>query len=244
MTPLEIIYADQHMIVINKPPGIAVHGGVSVFGETLVDSLLQQFPEIRTVGDDSTIRPGIVHRLDKDTSGIMVIARTQESFEILKNIFKTRQVQKTYLAIICGNPKQKTGIITFPIGRLIKNPLKRGADTPGRPTVIRGAREAYTEYRVLKTGQTYSLIELKPKTGRMHQLRVHLKALGTPIACDRIYGGKQVCCPTPNGRQLLHAQSLTFSFPDAGSLFFEADPPEDFRLALNAIEGLAQELIA
>lgn len=242
MTPLEIIYADQNMIVINKPPGISVHGGVSVSGETLVDELLRKFPEIRTVGDDPTVRPGIVHRLDKDTSGVMVIARTQESFEFLKNLFKTRQVEKIYHAIVCGTLKQKTGIVTFPIGRLVKNPLKRGVET--RPGMIRGARDAHTEYRVLKAGQTYSLIELKPKTGRMHQLRVHLKALGAPIACDRVYGGKQVCCPTPDGRQLLHAQSITFSFPNAGRMLFEVDPPEDFALALGIVEGLAQQPIA
>lgn len=240
MTPLDIIYADANMIVINKPAGISVHGGVSVSGETLIDALLEKFPEIRTVGDDPKIRPGIVHRLDKDTSGVMVIARTQESFELLKNLFKTRQVEKTYLAITCGAPKARNGVIALPIGRLIKNPLKRGVDTrpgmPARPTGgIRGAREAHTEYRVLKAGQTYSLIELKPKTGRMHQLRVHLKALGTPIACDRVYGGKNICCPIPAGRQLLHAQSLMFSFPNTGCLFFEADPPEDFALARQLI---------
>lgn len=234
MTPFEIMYADQQMIVINKPPGIPVHGGVSVSSSTLVDALLERFPEIRTVGDDPDMRPGIVHRLDKDTSGVMVVGRTQESFEFLKNLFKNRLVEKTYRAIVCGSPKQRTGIITFPIGRLMKNPLKRGVET--RPGTIRGAREAHTEYRVLKSGSTYSLIELKPKTGRMHQLRVHLKAIGIPIACDRVYGGKNVCCPIRNGRQLLHAQSLTLTTPTTGRILFEADPPEDF--------ALAQQLIA
>ncbi|MBI3442402.1 MAG: RluA family pseudouridine synthase [Candidatus Sungbacteria bacterium] len=238
MIPLEVIYEDHDMIVINKPAGIAVHGGISVSGKTLVDMLLEKFPEIRAVGDDPATRPGIVHRLDKDTSGVMVVARTQESFELLKNLFKTRQVEKIYLAIVCGTPKQKIGAITFPIGRLVKNPLKRGVEIPsrivrpdGHPSVIRGSREAHTEYRVLKSGQTYSLLELKPKTGRMHQLRVHLKALGSPIACDRVYGGKHICCPFPNGRQLLHAQSLAFTFPGMGRLLFEADPSEDFTLA-------------
>ena len=239
MSALAIIHTDENMIVINKPAGISVHGGVSVSGETLVDILLKQFPEIRTVGDDPSFaqalagkpsfRPGIVHRLDKDTSGVMVVVRTQQSFELLKNLFKTGQVQKTYLAITCGAPKQKTGVITFPVGRLVKNPLKRGVET--RPGMIRGSREAHTEYRLLKAGKTYSLVELKPKTGRMHQLRVHLKALGTPIACDRVYGGKQVCCPAGARRQLLHAQSLAFSMPGSGRLLLEADPPEDFTLA-------------
>jgi 23S rRNA-/tRNA-specific pseudouridylate synthase len=163
----------------------------------------------------------------------MVVARTQETFEQLKNLFKTRHVEKTYRAIVCGAPKQGTGTITFPIGRLIKNPLKRGVDT--RPGMIRGPRDAHTEYRVLKAGHIFSLVELKPKTGRMHQLRVHLKALGTPIACDRVYGGKNVCCPVAGGRQMLHAQSLTLSMPGAGRMFFEADPPEDFILAQQMI---------
>ena len=241
MNALKIIYADEHMIVINKPPGISVHGGVSVSGKTLVDALLERFPEIRTVGDEPAVRPGIVHRLDKDTSGVMVVGRTQESFELLKNLFKTRQVQKTYLAIICGSPKQKTGVITLPIGRLIKNPLRRGVDIPVRPghpatrhSIIRGARDANTEYRVLKSGHIYSLLELKPKTGRMHQLRVHLKALGTPIACDRLYGGKQVCCPEGALRQLLHAHALSFTFNNQRFLF-KTDPPEDFTIAQRLI---------
>lgn len=248
---MEIIYTDPHIIVINKPPGISVHGGISVSGATLIDELLKTFPEIRTVGDDPSfakasaaakaladkpegkpnIRPGIVHRLDKDTSGVMVVARNQKSFEVLKNLFKTRQITKTYLAIVCGTPKQKKGVVEFPIGRLVKNPLRRGVEARHARSVIRGAREAYTEYRVLKAGGGFSLIELKPKTGRMHQLRVHLKTLGTPVACDRVYGGKNVCCPQGTSRQLLHAQSLSFSMPDAGRLFFEADPPEDFQLA-------------
>lgn len=225
---MEISYADQNIIVVNKPPGIAVHGGISVSGRTLTDDLLKQFPEIRMVGDDPVVRPGIVHRLDKDTSGVMVVARTQESFGQLKNLFKTRQIEKTYRAIVCGAPKQKTGAVTFPIGRLVKNPLKRGVEI--RPGMIRGSRDAHTEYRVLKAGNIFSLIELKPKTGRMHQLRVHLKALGTPIACDRVYGGKQVCCPTAAGRQLLHAHTISFTLNNQRFLF-EADPPEDFALA-------------
>lgn len=279
---IDIIYSDKDLIVVNKPPGLPVHGGPQVTGKTLVDFLLERFPEIKTVGDPPAVsnakgqmsnvilRPGIVHRLDKDTSGVMVVARNQKSFEYLKNLFKSRRVEKIYWAIVCGRPKERRGVISLPIGRLIRNPLKRGYQTPavGGKTAgveksgIRGAREAITEYKVLKsplfqflpTGKVgkaggisiYSLVELRPKTGRMHQLRVHMKALGHPVACDRVYGGKNVCCPellapgAPSGapgapRHLLHAKSISFSFPEGRKLYFEADPPSDFLVAGNNI---------
>lgn len=224
--PPETIYSDRNLIVINKPAGISVHRGPQVRGETLVDFLLEKFSEIKSVGDNPNMRPGIVHRLDKDTSGVMVVARNQKSFGELKELFKNRRVDKTYWAIVCGKPKEKSGIISFPIGRLVKNPLKRGVETSKNR--IRGAREAVTEYKVLRSGSEYSLVELKPKTGRMHQLRVHMKALGHPVACDKLYGGKNVCCPAGVHRQLLHAKSISFSFPEGRKLHFEADLPEDF----------------
>ncbi len=223
---MKVIYLDQNIIVVNKPPGIAVHGGLHIAGPTLVDVLLEKFPEIKDVGDDPKVRPGIVHRLDKDTSGVMVVARNQKSFEALKEIFQERRAEKVYWAIVCGKPKEARGTISLPIGRMIKNPLKRGVAT--EKSRVRGAREALTEDKVLNSGAEYSLVELKPKTGRMHQLRVHMKALGHPVACDKIYGGKNVCCPTGANRQLLHAKSISFSFPEGRKLRFEADPPEDF----------------
>jgi 23S rRNA pseudouridine1911/1915/1917 synthase len=245
---VDIIYSDKDIIVLNKLSGVAVHGGLSVSGPTVVDFLLKEFPEVRGVGEDP-LRPGIVHRLDRYTSGVMVVARNQQSFAALKELFQKRLVEKTYRAIVCGIPNVKHGIIAFPIGRLVKNPTRRGvlpqtefrsADLnsvwgnigKGR---IRGAREAITEYRVLHVGDGYSLLELKPKTGRMHQLRVHLKAIGHPVACDKKYGGKNVCCPPGANRQLLHARSLSFSFPEGRRLRFEAEPPEDFALAIEKI---------
>ncbi|MFY9462823.1 MAG: RluA family pseudouridine synthase [Candidatus Sungiibacteriota bacterium] len=241
---IEIIYSDDDMIVINKPPGISVHGGGSVSGLTVVDFLLEKFPEIAGVGEDSVRpahpdearqrRPGIVHRLDRDTSGVMVVARNQKSFFALKEIFQKRRAEKIYLAIVCGKPSKREGVIDFAIGRLASNPTLRGAAT-GR-TVLRGARDALTEYRVLKSSTAYSLVELRPQTGRMHQLRVHMKAIGHPIACDTKYGGKKICCPAGAGRQLLHARSLSFSFPEGRRLSFEAEPPEDFSRALKILE--------
>lgn len=229
----EIIYSDRDIIAINKPPGMAVHGGFSVSGKTVADFLVEKFPEIKTVGDDPLIRPGIVHRLDKNTSGVMIAARNQKSFDALKKMFQERRVEKIYRAIICGRIKTARGIISFPIGRLAGNPLKRGVES-GKARV-RGARDAITEYRLIRANAMYSLVELRPKTGRMHQLRVHMKEIGHPVACDKTYGGKNVCCPTGIVRQLLHAQSLSFSFPEETKRVFEADPPDDFILAEKAI---------
>lgn len=238
---MEIIYSDSDIIVINKPPGVSVHPGDAVRGKTLVDFLLERFPEIAGVGEDP-VRPGIVHRLDRDTSGVMVVARNQAAFEALKELFKNRLVQKTYHAVVCGIPAKKEGVVDLEIGRMSRDPTKRGA-AAGR-NIIRGARPALTEYRVLKTGGGMALVELWPRTGRMHQLRVHMSAIHHPIACDVKYGGKNVCCPIGGDaagagavppRQLLHAQSISFSYPAGRQLFFEADPPEDFTLALKAV---------
>ncbi|QQG45563.1 MAG: RluA family pseudouridine synthase [Candidatus Sungiibacteriota bacterium] len=230
---IQTIYLDKDVIVLNKPPGISVHPGSSVSGPTVVDFLLEKFPEVKAVGDDPKMRPGIVHRLDKDTSGVMVVSRNQKSFEKLKELFQKRLVEKLYWAIVCGRPKERRGVISLPIGRVIKNPLKRGVEENKRK--IRGAREAVTEYKVLKFGKHYSLVELSPKTGRMHQLRVHLKAIGHPVVCDKIYGGKNVCCPDGADRQMLHARSLSFSFPEGRRLHFEADVPQDFTVALRRV---------
>lgn len=230
---IEVIYSDKDLIVINKPAGVSVHAGPTVRGPTLVDFLLEKFPEINGVGDSPQVRPGIVHRLDKDTSGVMVVARNQKSFEALKDLFKKRLVGKTYWAIVCGRPRNSSGVIFLSIGRKVKNPTRRGVES--EKSKIRGAREAVTEYRVLKGGEQYSLLELRPKTGRMHQLRVHMAAIHHPVACDEVYGGKNIGCPAGVSRQLLHAKSLSFSFPEGHKLYFEADPPEDFDLARKAI---------
>ena len=238
---MNIIYQDEDIIVVNKPPGVSAHGGQTVTGETVSDFLVAHFPEIATVGDDPANRPGIVHRLDKDTSGLMVAARNQATFEALKELFKTRKVEKIYWAIVCGTLPHARGVIAVPIGRLAAHPMKRGVEQAareGEPRLggrgrsrIRGARDAVTEYRVLKDGNVYSLVELTPKTGRMHQLRVHMKSIGHAIACDQVYGGKNVCCPAGCHRQLLHARSLSFSFPEGRRLSFEAEVPEDFTVA-------------
>ena len=237
MPEIKVIYSDEDLIVVNKPAGISVHGGLTVQGSTMVDFLLEKFPEIKSVGDEPELRPGIVHRLDKNTSGVMIVARNQKTFLALKELFQKRLVEKKYLAICCGEFKEKLGIINMPIGRIIANPLKRGVNPPtgGGKSRIRGEREAVTEFRVIKTREALSLVELKPQTGRMHQLRVHLAALHHPVACDTVYGGKNVCCPMGAGRQLLHASSISFSYPEGRKLIFEAEAPPDFAIAEESI---------
>lgn len=232
MSP-QVIYADDNMIVVNKPPLLSVHGGKTVYGKTLSDILKEEFPEIKSVGDDPKIRPGIVHRLDKNTSGVMVVARNQDTFIALKSLFQKRLVEKIYLAICCGKFREVKGNISLPIGRLVKNPLKRGVALGSRK--IRGEREATTNFEVLQNREKYSLVKLFPKTGRMHQLRVHMASIHHPIACDLMYGGKNVCCPEGAGRQLLHAKSISFSLPEGRRWYFEADLPSDFAVALEKI---------
>lgn len=235
----EIIYKNDDFIIVNKPAGLTVHKGVGVKGKTLTDFLLEKFPEIKTVGDPSTssgqvnLRPGIAHRLDRDTSGVMIVARNQKTFEDLKQLFQQRKMEKKYLALVCGEVKNKKGIIESPIGRTKKNPMKRGVGPH-----IRGERQAITEYRTLKHfGKNFTLLEVIPKTGRMHQIRVHLKSIGHPVVGDKIYGGKNICSPEGLDRMFLHASSIEFSYPGGKRWHFEADLPEDLKEALGTCEN-------
>ena len=227
---MQVIHEDKDFLILAKPAGIPVHRGVAVHGETVVDWLTKKYPEVKSVGDDPKERPGIVHRLDKDTSGVMVVARNQKAFEALKQLFKERRVEKTYLALVLGAPKKKHDVITAPIGRLIRNPLKRGVGERG----IRGGRPAATEYRLLEYLGRYSLLEVRPKTGRMHQIRVHLASIGCPVAGDPAYGGTRAALPRLN-RQFLHASSLAFSYPEGRRLRFEAALPKDLSAVLREL---------
>ncbi len=230
-----IIYEDKNIIVVNKPAGMTVHPDAEHKSGTLIQEILKTHPEIKSVGEDPD-RPGIVHRLDKDTSGVLIVAKNQPTFEFLKKQFTERKIKKTYIALVVGNLKDKTGIIDLPIGRS-KTPLRRLASEKARGKL----REAITEYKVLETfssqNKNYTLIEAYPKTGRTHQIRAHFKAIGHPLACDRLYSKKPVC-PFGLSRHFLHAYSLELTLPDGSRSRFEADLPDDLRHVLMELRNI------
>jgi 23S rRNA pseudouridine1911/1915/1917 synthase len=236
----KIIYEDKNVLAVNKPANLLVHSAsarpvladarTGLAESTLVDWLIKNYPEIKNVGDDPRLRPGIVHRLDKDTSGIMVIAKNQAAFEFLKKQFAERLVKKTYLTLVVGKIKNKTGIVDLPIGRS-KSPLRRLASEKARGKL----REAITEYKILESfGGKFTLVKAYPKTGRAHQIRVHLKAIGHPVVCDKLYS-KKPQCPFGLSRQFLHAYSLEMTLPDGSRSRFEADLPDDLKKILKAL---------
>ena len=223
---ITIIYQNKNIIAIDKPAGISVHPVKASEKNTLVNFLIYKFPEIESVKDiskDAYLRPGIVHRLDKDTSGVMVVARNQESFEELKKLFQEHKVEKKYLALVYGILENKKAVIKKPIARAA---TYRKQVIAGRKTKTK-IREAVTEYKVIKEYGSYSLVEAKPWTGRMHQIRVHLFSIGHPIVGDKLYALKKYK-KAEAGRQLLHAESLKFEL--AGKKYdFQADLPQDFK---------------
>jgi 23S rRNA pseudouridine1911/1915/1917 synthase len=221
----KIIFENKDYIVVDKPAGLAVHTGVGTSEKTLVDFLLEKFPEIKSVGDDPEVRPGIVHRLDKETSGVMVVARNQKTFEFLKDLFKNREVEKKYLTVVHGKLKMKEGKIEGEMGRS-KRDFRKQALVRGK-ILVRKERYSLTFYTVKKELEKYSLLEVSPKTGRMHQIRVHLHSVGHPIVGDKKYTFKEyknVDAP----RMFLHAASISFIGPGNEKYFFESEVPEEF----------------
>lgn len=245
---MNIIYENKDVLVVNKPAGILVHPTENSKEKTAVDWLLKHYPEIRNVGDPAVggasnqMRPGIVHRLDKDTSGVMIIAKNQPAFEFLKKQFQERKVKKTYIALVVGELKTKEGTINLPIGRSKKSPLKRLASLKARGKL----REAITEYKVLENFKDYTLVEAYPKTGRTHQIRVHFKAVSHPVVCDKLYGGKLArqlagpICPFGLSRQFLHAYSLELILPDGSRSRFEADLADDLKKVLEELRKISK----
>ncbi|MGQ9619278.1 MAG: RluA family pseudouridine synthase [Candidatus Aminicenantia bacterium] len=213
--PIEILYEDDYIVVINKRAGIVVHSGAGVKRRTLVNALLFHRPEIAGVGSEK--RPGIVHRLDKETSGVMVVAKNDFAYHFLQKEFKERRVKKEYIAIVKCRLKEGKGRIELSIGRDKKDRKKISTRTSS-------PREAITEYEFLKElGNGFELLSVKPETGRTHQIRVHLKAIGCPIAGDKKYGG-------PFYKRLaLHSYSISFVHPySKEEMKFIAPLPEDF----------------
>ncbi len=198
---LDIIYEDEHLLLVNKPSGMVVHPSYGHESGTLVNALLGHCPQLLDV--DGPERSGIVHRLDKDTSGLIVVAKTQDIRAALQRQFKRRSVKKTYLALVEGHPEPPQGVIDAPIGR-DKRQRKRMA-------IVRSGRVALTAYRVIEHFDEHSLVELQPESGRTHQLRVHLAWLGCPVVGDRVYGYRKQ--RLLKHRHFLHARQLEFVHP-------------------------------
>ena len=216
--PLDVRYEDAGIIVLNKPAGLVVHPGAGHADGTLVNGLLARFPDLANAGDPA--RPGIVHRLDRDTSGLMVVARSPEAYESLVQSLGERVVERRYAALVWGHFDAKRGMVDAPIGRSMRRRT--------RMAVREGGREARTGYNVEAewTDPELSLLECKLETGRTHQIRVHLAAIGHAVLGDSVYGGYRDSLPLD--RPFLHAMSLAFVHPVSGEelAFREPLPPE------------------
>ncbi|MBI3764551.1 MAG: RluA family pseudouridine synthase [Chloroflexi bacterium] len=221
--PLAIVYEDDDIIVIDKPAGMIVHPSAGHVRGTLAHAVLGHDPEIEGVGGEQ--RPGIVHRLDKETSGLIVVAKNDRAHRDLQRQFKSRAVEKVYTALVDGAPPTDRGRIETPIGR---DPRNRK-----RMAVVSGdlGREAITEYRVVEKFQAHTLVEARPRTGRTHQIRVHFAFLGCPVAGDTVYGRRHSTIATP--RHFLHAARLTLALPSTGGRkVFDAPLPEALQQVL------------
>ncbi|TMB70552.1 MAG: RluA family pseudouridine synthase [Chloroflexi bacterium] len=224
--PLTIIYQDGDIIVLDKPAGLTVHPAPGHPSGTLVNALLAACPDLRGIA--GALRPGIVHRLDKDTSGLMVVAKNDRAQRALQRQLKEREVRKTYLALVRAVPSPREGTIEAPIGRHPKNRKKMA--------VVADGRESTTRYRVREeiAGGKYSLLEVEPVTGRTHQIRVHLAAIGHPVEGDATYGRSSDAI----GRQFLHAHKLAFAMPLGGrTVEFVSPLPADLREALSRLHA-------
>lgn len=242
-----VLHEDRDLVVINKPAGLTVHGGPGVRAEeTLVGWLLQHYPEMKEVGENPA-RPGLVHRLDADTSGVMVVARTQEAFTKLKESFKSRAVQKTYLALVDGAPMWERQHVDLSIRRGARGLFvgRHPSDVATMSDRMQAEyRSAVTDLRVLERLGTYTLLEAQPHTGRTHQIRVHLRALGSPIAGDKLYepATARTAAREQLGleRQFLHAAQLVLPHPSTGkAATYKAELPPELQRALERARMLA-----
>ncbi len=257
--PLDILFEDEHLIVVNKPAGLVVHPAAGNWSGTLVNALLHHCKDSLS-GIGGVARPGIVHRLDKDTSGVMVVAKHDESHRGLRRYFSVHDIERRYLALVHADPRPASGTIEIPIARSRSNRLKRELDLDfKRPD----AREAVTHYKRLEAygegrgkvaGEPVaSLVQCTLETGRTHQIRVHMSGCGHPLIGDRLYGKAGVAGLQGSDditvqareairafrRQALHAAILGFEHPITGDdLSFETDPPEDFQALRSVLQAL------
>lgn len=216
----DVVHVDEAVIVVDKPAGLVVHPGAGNVHGTLVHGLLAGFPELAGVGDDP-VRPGIVHRLDRDTSGLLAVARTAAAYDHLTGALRARAVTRRYRTLVWGHVEEPRGLVDAPIARSSREPTKMA--------VVVGGREARTEYEVVRRFDLpvpCTELECRLQTGRTHQIRVHLQAIGHPVVGDPRYGGARQSFPVP--RQFLHAEHLAFAHPASGQLLsFDSALPTD-----------------
>jgi 23S rRNA pseudouridine1911/1915/1917 synthase len=226
--PLEVVFENEDLLVVNKPAGMVVHPAAGHSSGTLVHAALAHAPEMAGVGGE--LRPGVVHRLDKDTSGLILLAKNDAAHLWLQNQFRSRHAEKTYLALVDGAPPTPRGRIEAAIGRDLRD-RKRMAVVPDDK-----GRAAVSEYRLLQTFPKHTLLEVHPITGRTHQIRLHLAFLGCPVVGDRVYGRRYPSLPMK--RQFLHAARLKLILPGEGEpRTFEAPLPQELVQILGALAG-------
>jgi 23S rRNA pseudouridine1911/1915/1917 synthase len=238
--PIHVVFEDDHMVVLNKPPGLVVHPAPGNYTGTLVNALLYHYGSLPSTGrgtldgaGSERERAGIVHRLDKDTSGVMVVARTEQALKALTRQFKDRVVQKKYLALVSGVIKKGSGTIEAAIGRHVKERKKISVHTAS-------PREAVTLFKVKERFKNATFVEVEIKTGRTHQIRVHMAHAGFPVLGDRVYGGAKVAKigDITVLRQMLHAESLSLLHPATGTpLTFSVPPPPDMAAVIERLRG-------
>lgn len=224
--PLDVVYENDELIVVNKPAGMVVHPAAGHDSGTLVNAVLGYEPDIEGIGGEE--RPGVVHRLDKDTSGLIVLAKNERAHRWLQNQFRLRKVEKTYLALVDGKPPTPTGRVEAPIGRDPSHRKKMAITTATR------GREAVSEYKTLESFPKHTLLEFHPHTGRTHQIRLHCAFLGCPIVADPIYGHKKASLDLK--RHFLHAFRLKITLPgEDRPRTFEAPLPSDLARVLDEL---------
>lgn len=228
--PLEIdvVHADEHVVVVDKAAGVVVHPGAGNHRGTLVHGLLARYPDLASVGQPG--RPGVVHRLDKGTSGLLVVARTPRAYESLVAQLAARTVDRRYAALVWGHPQPPRGMVDAPVGRARRDPTRMAVSSAGRP-----ARTRYEVRRSFSGPDPAALVECRLDTGRTHQIRVHLAAIGHPVVGDSRYGGRRAGAGAL--RPCLHAERLGFDHPDGGErVVFESPLPSDLAEVIAGFE--------
>lgn len=222
--PLDVIFENEDLMLVNKPAGMVVHPSVGHESGTLLNAALAHASDMVSIGGE--IRPGVVHRLDKDTSGLIILAKNDASLQMLQRQFKERQVDKVYIALVDGHPPTPDGRVEALIGRDSRHRQKMAVVHPGK------GRDAITVYHTIETFPEHTLLEVRPKTGRTHQIRVHMAFIGCPVVGDQVYGHRN---PTFSiGRHFLHAANLTFRLPGENDpRSFEVQLPSELETVLN-----------